>query len=132
MGNITGTGNLDNDTAEDWMLDFLEEPSEIKILSAFRLISDSSGTIEMQDCQEALAAAEILAVINNKPNPHIDKQEIDLILNSGLNLPDNILQTASAAIKKIWSQSELRDLWDEQELTAEWTDIIHDLEARLL
>ena len=132
MGRITGTGNLDNDTAEDWIMDFLDEPSEIKILSAFRLISDRSGTLEIQDCQEALAAAEILALINNKPNPDFDKQEIDLIVNSGLKLPDTIFKVASDSIKKIQLQSELRELWDEQELTTEWHDVIHDLQARLL
>jgi hypothetical protein len=108
-----GTGNLDNDIALDLLGDVRDRNIGLDQLRAvLQEVASTADYLDADLCCEALAAAEVIALMSGSHNPAYD-EELD-----GLPLmePDNAdRMLAKAAVKRIALDGELKELWEEDE-----------------
>lgn len=155
-----GTGTFDNDQAMDWCLDFLDAPDGLGededepgkdslIIGALSFVLESVDTeeyLEAPICDEALAAAEIVAAINGKPCPELtpeaepeegEDDEVDDLAQiaqwaergeTTIRGQASIREMARKAVAAVRADSELKELWGED---ADWDAVTADLERRL-
>ena len=126
----------------DWLGDFLEEPSEKRILDAFsaqptivqpKLIGKLMGKKAKSfpgelEGDEVLAAAEVVATILGHPsagNPDELNRPPAITLDPATPLK------ALAAIDEIMKESNLKDCWEETEDFQSWRTEVEDLRKRL-
>jgi hypothetical protein len=126
-----GYGNFDNDSALDWLMDFAEEPALSKINSALNIVADNDGYADALDCEEALAAAEVIALLLKSGASDFPEEEITTIKNCGIVVDSKLKSEALEAIKKIILNSELKDIWEETDEVNHWLKVVSGLESRL-
>lgn len=126
-----GIGVFDNSEASEWMQVFIVDPN-LKILDiTFKQFKDNpEGYFEMPDCNEALAAAEIIAAIKGKPHPELPDLVINAIKN--LKVEEGLDLKAKDVVDAIETNSELQELWSQSENYEEWQEILSDLKKRLV
>jgi hypothetical protein len=124
-----GSGAFENDDAMDWV-------GELKALGAedVGLILVEATTeaeyLEAPACSIAVAAAEAVATLNGTPAAHIPKEVVQWARAHGRATPE-LLDSAVNAVRRIRTNSELKDLWQESDGFDEWSRDIQDLERRL-
>ena len=115
------TGIFENDGAIDWLEDFTSHPDAVKITSAFRLTGDQAGYPDALDCEEALAAAAAVAsLISGNPVSGMPHVQFESLRDSGFQVNTDLSITALQSVKQILMKSELRDLWEEDDMFGEW------------
>lgn len=128
-----GSGNFENDAAQDWLYDFGE--NDFRLID--RTLAGVAGMVEADylDAEEAcevLAAAEcVAAAAGYSPvNPPEELTEW-LAENSPIQVKPEYVEMARQAVARVLKQSELRDLWLESEVFKEWETAVTDLQSRL-
>lgn len=126
----------------DWLGDFLDDPSEKRILSAFmvqstviqpgllgKLMGKKAESIPGElEGDEVLAAAEVVASILGRPspgNPEELKNPPAIILSS------ETVSKALIAIDEMMTDSNLKECWEETDDFQAWTSEVEDLRTRL-
>lgn len=126
-----GFGSFENDDAADWIADLVEMNDEALIDEAFeRAMEAKGGYIEAPEASCALAAAEVVAALRGKPASELP-DEIRGWLEGKPGPSTERLQNARQAVAAVRKESELRDLWEEQEELEDWEPVVADLERRL-
>lgn len=131
-----GFTTFDNDDAADW----LDELSDHQSLALVR--ETIAAVLELEPDEEvdaplasaALAASELIAAAIGRPSGAARKQEELMIWISKMRpSPDAaLIADALGAIDRILGpHSELRELWEESDDYAAWTDDVTQLRARL-
>ena len=137
-----GINTFENDGAMDWLGDFLDDPSEAKILEAFsaeptviqpgligRLMGKKPQVFPAEvDGEEVLAAAEVVATILGRPaasNP----EELNSLRS--ISLHSNTSTKALEAIDALLANSNLKDCWEESDDFENWKATVQDLRKRL-
>lgn len=128
-----GSGNFENDEASDWLNDFCDSPDEERILNALLSVTetDEDEYLELPDCSIGLAAAEVVAALNDAPNAAIPDEVKVCVSELEMELDANMVSSALLAIERIKTNSELKELWDESEDADQWYAALADLETRL-
>lgn len=133
-------GAFDNDDALDWITELEQTSDSTLIISTFEDVTqlERDEYLEAPECCRALAAAEIVASCKGHGTssllPRAGKW-IDTYSSTIDAVP--LVPLAIGAIKRIKSDSELRELWDESidggapELAESWHKAVADLEERL-
>lgn len=122
-----GSGVFDNDCSEDWLDAFLEEPGRSRIHEAFEELRES-GTDDFDACCEALAAAEVVAALNGKPAGELPEELTEWLRKAAFAPSKTLYSHAAVAVSKILKNSELAELWGEDE---SWRRNVEDLLRRL-
>ncbi|CAG7652752.1 hypothetical protein PAESOLCIP111_06618 [Paenibacillus solanacearum] len=130
-----GHGFFENDDVLDWKAELLETSGTDvieEVLNEVLLQEYVEGDIAAQ----ALGAAEIIAALNGKAGKEILEKNSyvsDLVewIRSNEGKGKNLKGIAVKAVKKIRTESELRELWEETDEYKAWTEIVKDLENRL-
>jgi hypothetical protein len=130
-----GTGNLENDTAADWIADLSEGGDADDVRAALRKVLDAEGYVEAPEACEALAAAEVVAAARGAAGPPEDAEDAIAVAERMPELADDAL-LALGAIGVVLDpeRSELYDLWKEAEgdgPDSEWLTVVADLRRRL-
>lgn len=125
-----GTGNFENDFAMDWLSELQSRNDLISILVAFSKI-DEGDYLEVYDCSDALAAAEVVAALRGNPSDDLPDQISSWISSSKLSANNKLVGNAKKTISQIKQSSELKNLWKESDNLAEWENVIDDLISRL-
>lgn len=135
-----GIRNFDNDGAADFVYDIYDNGKKA-IKNAFLKIINpkDDDDLDSSDCEEALAAAEIIAAAKGNPSEDLPKEMNDwLIKNDVLTFKKSlfskkidIVNLAESSVKKIILNSELRELWEETDDFDTWNTIQADLIKRL-
>lgn len=137
-----GMKTFENDGAMDWLGEFLDAPSETRILNALsaqptviqpgligKLMGKKSVSIPGElDGEKVLAAAEVVASILGRPsttNPD------ELNNPPSISIRPATVSTALSAIDEIMKDSNLRDCWQETEDFQAWKTEVEDLRTRL-
>ncbi len=131
-------GNLENDTAADFLASFREEPTVNVLVAPILLLNnraDDDKELDASDCYEALAAAEIIAASRNRPLPgfpaDIQQLAIELRLPEWDKYPI-LMQLTRRAVGVTVEESELRELMsDTREELMAWEQIQQGLQQRL-
>lgn len=122
------TGIFDNDGAIDWLKDFTEHPEEVKMRSALMMTGDAENYPDALDCEEALAAAAVIVSLRKQmPQAGLPHDYFEKITDSGFKLKNDLTPTALISAKNILANSELKDLWEEDEEYTEWQLSVREL-----
>lgn len=126
---VWGFGAFENDTAVHWVND-LEDAQDHSVLeSAFQAVLNVSVAGETECC-EALAAAEVVATLHKAP-PESVPDEVLAWTKKNPTLTESLRDKSIQAIDAMLSDSELRNLWDEEDDLDVWKDELEDLIQRL-
>lgn len=144
-----GIGVFENDSALDWAGDFCDAKNKKAFLEktfktivptkaglAFeklqgKLFGGEESYIEEDEASSALAAAEIVAALNNKPCRDLSEEVVQWIEDNKEKDLDALKQLALAAVEIVKNKSELRELWEESEEFGSWITLVEELEDRL-
>ncbi|AHM61664.1 hypothetical protein D770_17060 [Flammeovirgaceae bacterium 311] len=91
----------------------------------------SSSHPDARLCQEALAAAEIVAAANGNPSDGLEAEFVKKTERFDEDDVEELVQKANSAIDIITVDSDLRDRWLHRPDTEEWVAALRDLKARL-
>lgn len=136
-----GIRNFENDGAADFVYNVYDNGKKVIKKSFLKIINPKDDdNLDASDCEEALAAAEIIAAAKGNPSEDLPKEMNDwLIKNDVLTFKKSlfskkidIVNLAELSVKKIISNSELRELWEETGDDFDtWNTIQADLITRL-
>jgi len=126
-----GPKAFENDAALDWVADLAEAEDFAAVTGALdAVLADKEDYIQVDVCEEGLAAAEIVAAAAGAPIGDLPEGAGTWI--KARAKPDAALVTkAIDAIGAVREKSELRELWEESESFADWNAAMDDLKARL-
>lgn len=127
-----GSGTFENDDASDWLYE-LEESSDTSVIAEALSVITDAGNVYLQapECCNALAAAEIVAALRGHPPADFPANAKKWVAGHTKLEVTALVKIAQAAIGRIRSNSELKELWDESEPDAEWHASLDNLSARL-
>ena len=125
-------GPFDNDDAGDWLYELEQSADALVIADALhRTTIFGEEYLEASDCSNAIAAAEVVAALRGHPVrnfPDNAKQWVDS--HQGLDAAA-LVPAAIAALQRIRTDSELKELWDESPKAPKWYATLDDVTNRL-
>ena len=126
-----GSGSFENDDALDWLGEFCDEPDKEVISAALETVNEiGSEYLEAPECSTALAAAEVVAALKGAPGENLPEEARECVAKLKLEVSGGMVAAAAKAVERIRMNSELKELWEEQD-PAEWYAAVDDLAARL-
>ena len=127
-----GYGNLENDAAADWLFEWQELKTTGFIEGTLDELLETSRP-DARLCQEALAAAEMVALWNGHPAPDFDPEVLPLAQKTEVDEDelDELKQKSKSAITIISGDSALMRNWSDTNEMAEWRSALKDLAQRL-
>ena len=125
-----GHFNFDNDAATDFAGEFLDTGSEVTLLEALVPAAEEEGYLETPVAAAALAAAEIVAAWRGHPGPDFLPGLLDKVQHLDVSDEDELTDLARRAVQAVVQESELRELWEDQDLIA-WEAAQQNLLDRL-
>jgi hypothetical protein len=137
-----GTKTFENDGAMDWLGEFLDVPSETRILNTFstqptviqpgiigKLMGKKPESIPGElEGDEVLAAAEVVASILGRPSTTIPDELKNL---PAISISPTTVSRALSAIDEIIKDSNLKECWEETDDFQAWKAEVEDLRTRL-
>jgi hypothetical protein len=126
-------GPFDNDDAADWLQD-LEKTSDTSLIAeALHAIVDAAADedLEAGDCAIAIAAAEMVAALRGRPLDELPDEAAEWIEAHPDLDAAKLVPMAQKAIRRIRTNSELKELWDDSADAVQWYASLDDTAARL-
>jgi Domain of unknown function (DUF4259) len=125
-----GYNSFENDDASDWALE-LEETSDLaSVASALEEVIENQGLVEAPEAARAIAAAEVISALNGHPSETLPPNIVSWA--NGKPQPSaTLVDAAKRALDLIFTDSELRELWEESSQLAEWQTSLDGLRRRL-
>lgn len=130
---VWGPQSFANDEALDWLCDLIDEDDPFFVHNTLDIIVDYPGDEppEAWDCSCALAAAELVAAANGKPPEEFPQAANVWLERHTIEIDPQLLTSASRAVERVKSNSELQQLWDESPEKEDWYKCLADLIGRL-
>ena len=123
-------GSFDNDDALDWVWEL--EEADISILEeALSRVIECEDYIEAPDCTIGVAAAEVVAALDNRSAPQLPSEVLAFVNRIATPPSAELRMAALKALQRIKTKSELQELWEESGCGAAWQKTIAELESRL-
>ena len=134
-----GVKNFDNDGAADFAHDVYDSGKKVIKKSFLKIVDSKDDYLDASDCEEALAAAEIVAAAKGKPSEDLPKEmkkwlaknDVLTFKKSLFSKKVDIVNLAEQSVNKIITYSELKELWEETDDFETWNNIQADLIKRL-
>ena len=128
-----GDGPFENDDACDWLFG-LKKAKDTRLLGKTLDRARATKSCDAPGASMAIAAAEVVAALAGHPRSDLPGQVVTWL--PGKLLAPGLIKAAKATVKRVRTDSELRDLWAEAEEDAEagtdaWSLGLIELEARL-
>ena len=126
-----GVQNFENDDAVDWANDLMNSPTLRLIPFTLKVVAE--GEVELLDvseCSNALAAAEVVAALKGFPSPHLPA-ELAAWLEKQPPPEGEWIELADRAVRRIRADSALQQVWDEAGYAVHWRAVVDNLVARL-
>ena len=137
---VWGSQNFENDFAFMWLEEYLQAPTYQTLMKAFdavtkveMLMDDDTPFLDSDESFQALAAAEVVARLVNRPSEDFPEEEFEP-QHLRIGIDNQLLGAAKAAVSRILTMpghSELRELWKESEDYQEWEGVVKGLINRL-
>jgi hypothetical protein len=130
-----GAGPFDNDDACDWAYD-LPKGRVKYIRNTLQAVTNARADeyVEAPECSSAIAAAEAVAAMHGKGLKKLP-EDVDAWVATKPKPDAELKSLAVAALERIGSSSELKELWDEggpdSENAKQWYGHLEDLKSRL-
>jgi len=129
-----GARAFENDDAMDWVYALEEAQDTTLVAEALEKVAESvDDYLEAPECNEALAAAEVIAAIKGQPGQGLPDEVVLWIDERRARIDPLLVELAVRAVERVRNDpdSELRELWDESDHSREWYGAVDDLLARL-
>lgn len=128
----SGTNNLENDAAADWLFEWQEFKTAGFVEGTLDELLETSRP-DPRLCQEALAAAEVVAAKNGHPAPQMDKETLQAVEQMDLDAEDldEMKQKAKSVITIVSGDSNLMAQWEDTNEIADWRSSLINLAHRL-
>lgn len=125
-----GLSPFENDNASDWVW-VLAEAKDTSVLSdALEAVISEEEIFE--GCEEALAAAEVVAALRGKPLEELPEEVNAFVKEQGKKPPSaQLVKLAVTAVERIAEESGLKERWDETDDAKDWLVSLKDLLKRL-
>jgi len=125
-------GPFENDDAADWLFELEDSSDTSAIAEALRAVTGiGEEYLETLESSNAIAAAEIVAALRAHPTDKLpDSAQAWIEENQELDVT-SLVPTALSAIKRVRTDSELKEVWDESDDAEKWYATLDDLTARL-
>lgn len=125
-----GTGVFENDYAADWVAGLEDSTTSQPVVAALRRAS-MDGYLEGRESSVALVAAEVVAALKGNPAVGLPEEVLSWIRSRQLRINEDLIQLAQEAVRRVETQSELLELWQESRSLSGWLDTTKDLKRRL-
>lgn len=128
-----GPDSFENDDAADWFAQFCDDPGEQMISDALAKVTETSANdyLEAPECSVAIAAAEVIAALKGFPSPKLPDEARECLSGLEIKSDSDLVSSALKALRRVTTDSELKELWDEAENPDEWYAAVGNLEERL-
>ncbi|RFS22047.1 DUF4259 domain-containing protein [Chitinophaga silvatica] len=126
-----GTRNFENDGSQDWIFDLMENRDGGLVTDTMARIINNHETLEVGDCEEALAAAELVAALVGKPSEDFPENPLDQLDILNLIATRTLRNQAIAAVNKIVAGSEMKNYWEQEGSLDSWVAVEQGLIKRL-
>ncbi|MET3879399.1 DUF4259 domain-containing protein [Chitinophaga sp. OAE865] len=126
-----GTRNFENDGSQDWIFDLIDNKDGGLVSDTLARIINNIETLEVSDCEEALAAAELVAALVGRPSEDFPEDPLDQLDVLNLIGTRALRNQAIAAVNKIVAASEMKNYWEEAGHGEEWAGVQAGLIKRL-
>lgn len=126
---VYGISIFENDTALEWIEDFLEEIELEAALETLKAAEESDYKII--ECEEAIVAAEVLAALNGNGREDFPDELYEMIKENEFYCEEEELELATEVVENIKRSSELKEIWQESVEYNSWLDEMNDLIERL-
>lgn len=128
-----GTGVFENESANDWLEDLIDSGDLDAIPMAMQGVLEFSGTdeIEAVDCAVALAAAEVVAIANNKPGRLLPPPALKFVEDHSIGVTKTTLGVARKTVETVREKSPLLSYWKGVGKLVEWLEELDSLSDRL-
>lgn len=94
-------------------------------------VLNKTEALEIQDCEEALAAAEVVSALTGNASEDFPEDPLDQLDALSLTATPALKEVAVGAVKRIIEASELKAHWDENGQLQDWIMIQEDLIKRI-
>ncbi|NSL85491.1 DUF4259 domain-containing protein [Chitinophaga solisilvae] len=126
-----GTRNFENEGSQDWIFDIIENKDGGAVTDTLARIVNNTETLETSDCEEALAAAELVAALMGRASEDFPEDPLDALDSLNLIATKGLRGQAAAVVTKILAGSELRNYWDTDGQLQAWEAVQAGLLKRL-
>ena len=131
-----GLGIFENDDAMDWVYELQESDDLSLVESALdTLIGGIGDYLDAYDCAVALAAAEVVAALVGNPFDDLPEEVADWVdrqqENGALEIDTDLVRRSVQGVDAVVGESELKELWVENEELESWYTVVDDLLERL-
>ena len=121
---------FENDNALDWVWS-LEEAEDLSVLSETLEAVAAEDEI-MDEGEEAIAAAEVVAALLGKPLDDLPEEVTEFVKKHKKKKPSaQMVKLAATVVRRIAKASDLKELWDESGDGKQWQKTLDDLLKRL-
>jgi hypothetical protein len=125
-----GVGSFENDEAAGWLAK-LGSITLDDLTKIFLHAADNPGYLEAPDASVAVAAAEVIAALNDFPATGAPQEIVEWAKRNRQVSTSDITALAIRALDRVRRNSELKDLWLEADGLNDWIAAIHELQTRL-
>jgi len=122
-----GSGSFQNDSALNWVDRFLDNEGMSLIINKLEGIINYAGYIEVDAASAGIAASEIIAAIKGRPSEDFRDELKEFSQNAVINNEIELL--AIRAVEKIFSKSELSELWGPSDSEEMKKDLINRIKT---
>jgi Domain of unknown function (DUF4259) len=124
-------GSFENDNALDWVWDLAEAEDTSILEDAFSRVTECDDYLKASACCTGIAAAEVVAALRKRPALKLPDKVTAFVARIDSPPSAELVASALAALERINTNSELKELWDESESRDKWYQAIAELESRL-
>lgn len=126
-----GTRNFENDGSQDWIFDLIENKDGGLVADTLARIINHIEAPEIPDCEEALAAAELISALVGRPSEDFPEDPLDQLDVLNLIGTRALRNQAIAAVNKIVAASEMKNYWEDAGHGEAWAAVQAGLIKRL-
>lgn len=129
---LAGVGGLNDEAASAWFQFLIEDVDAPWLIdTTLTRVVDGQGRWSLQACQEAMAAAELVAAAGRKPRAELTGELLAWVEPHWPALWNGNRRTALAMVETVLTSSALRARWQGTKDFEAWTRDVEDLRDRL-
>jgi hypothetical protein len=126
-----GMESFENDGAGDFLAAVVHSANLDHVHEAFQVVLANNDYIEVDDAQAAVAAGEIVALLLDLPGKALPQKLLTWLQTYPQTVEAALTEQAIQAVRKVYTDSEMRELWEDVPDFPAWESSVLDLIARL-
>jgi hypothetical protein len=126
-----GTRNFENDGSQDWVFEMMENKDGGMVADTLQFSLNKDGILDTSECEDALAAAEVVAALAGKASEDFPEDPLDNLDSLNLLATPALRKLAIAVVEKIRTTSEMKEVRTDEGQLDGWETVLNDLVKRL-